>query len=157
MKLLPLVFLFCTAMLVVIPAHSIAAFYTTGNTTAKNNIPLQHRQNKYSHMPHFRGGHVHSFCGIFGLGCSMIGSVAVVAALAAVIVAAPAGVFAIAAYGFSLLGIVLGFISLSDSDGSTAVMLGFANLLVLWLEGAIYQATLGNFVPLLRLAAVFVK
>lgn len=160
MKLLATAILFCCSLLVILPPKSIAAFNIATKPIARNTNSTMRRPNSrniYHHMQHFKGGLTHTFCGVLSLSCSMIGSVAVVAALTGVIVAAPVGVFAIAGYGFSLLGVVLGFISLSDSDGSTAVALGFANLFVLWLGGAIYQATLGNFLPLLKLVAIFVK
>ena len=158
MKLLVAVFLFCCALSVCIPAQCIAAFYTPVKTAIHNNNTTEYfgdRRNKYSHMQHFRGGHTHTFCGVVGLGCTMIGSVAVVATLAAAIVGAPVAAFVVATYGFNILGIIFGLISFSDTDGSTAVFLGLANLLVFWLGGAIYQATLGNFVPLLKFATVF--
>ncbi len=106
-------------------------------------------------MRQFHGSRQHDFSGTFGLSCSILGSVALIAALGAVALAAPAVGYAVAAYGLSILGIVFGFISHSDTSGANAVALGVVNLLVMWLAGAIYHATMGDFVPLLKFLLKF--
>ncbi|MCW3122975.1 MAG: hypothetical protein JWQ38_2467 [Flavipsychrobacter sp.] len=147
----------------VMPVESRAAYYTPVAAKVVSSTPatgqagsFHERGNKYAHMHRFRGTR-HSFLGVLAFTFSCIGSVAVVVALVAAIAAVPTAPFVLAVYAADLLGIVLGIISFNDTAGSDAVLLALANLLALFLGGAIYQATKGNYLPLLKLLRIFTK
>ena len=161
-NLLLAVLIICMAT-VLLPQKTSAACYALAKEVSFNRLsgsmadyPQAGKKRRYNH-PHAFRGRSHGFWNALGLICSILGSVAVIAALTSAILAAPTGLFVAAVYIFSILGIILGFASHSESNGYYAVVIGFANLLVLCLGAAIYNAAMGNFTPLAKLTVLFFK
>ncbi len=147
---------------VLLPQKTAAAYYISAKQASFNKLsntadyPNAWKLHVYNHAHGFRG-RSHGFWNALGLICSILGSVAVISALASAIFAAPTTLFIAGAYIFSILGIILGFTSHSETNGYYAVVIGLANLLVLWLGAAVYDAVMGNFTPLARLTVLFFK
>jgi hypothetical protein len=149
LRLLRLFFLL-GMFIAVLPVRSLAAYKMPVSAPAAQGRSATHHF-LWPRGTHFRG-RGHRLVAVLALVCSILGSAAVVASFAAVFAASPAGVFVACAYGFNILGIVLGFCKPDDPTANTAVVLGCVNLLVLLVGGAIYAAAKGDFSKLFNLA-----